>query len=124
MLLMGSGNLAIACRSGRVARADGAAQPRLQRRGRRAEQGAVAIQGMLLNMAVAGAMLSYLLQAVSFIIVVIIMAVTGAFAELLAPYSQAHGDGLRRIAANMAKLSKRYPVSYTDELAIARLDKQ
>ena len=33
-----------------------------------AEQGAVAIQGMLLNMAVAGAMLSYLLQAVSFIV--------------------------------------------------------
>ena len=33
-----------------------------------AEQGAVAIQGMLLNMAVAGAMLSYLLQAVSFIL--------------------------------------------------------
>ena len=33
-----------------------------------AEKGAVAIQGMLLNMAVAGAMLSYLLQAVSFIV--------------------------------------------------------
>jgi ethanolamine permease len=33
-----------------------------------AEQGAAAIQGMLLNMAVAGAMLSYLLQAVSFIV--------------------------------------------------------
>lgn len=33
-----------------------------------AEQGAAAIQGMLLNMAVAGAMLSYLLQAVSFIL--------------------------------------------------------
>jgi ethanolamine permease len=33
-----------------------------------AEAGAVAIQGMLLNMAVAGAMLSYLLQAVSFIV--------------------------------------------------------
>jgi ethanolamine permease len=32
------------------------------------EKGAAAIQGMLLNMAVAGAMLSYLLQAVSFII--------------------------------------------------------
>jgi ethanolamine permease len=33
-----------------------------------AEKGAVAIQGTLLNMAVAGAMLSYLLQAVSFIV--------------------------------------------------------
>ena len=33
-----------------------------------AEKGAIAIQGMLLNMAVAGAMLSYLLQAVSFIV--------------------------------------------------------
>ena len=33
-----------------------------------AEKGAAAIQGMLLNMAVAGAMLSYLLQAVSFIV--------------------------------------------------------
>jgi ethanolamine permease len=33
-----------------------------------AEKGAVVIQGMLLNMAVAGAMLSYLLQAVSFIV--------------------------------------------------------
>src|SRR5678816_3742371 len=33
-----------------------------------AEKGASVIQGMLLNMAVAGAMLSYLLQAVSFII--------------------------------------------------------
>jgi ethanolamine permease len=33
-----------------------------------AESGAAAIQGMLLNMAVAGAMLSYLLQAVSFIV--------------------------------------------------------
>jgi ethanolamine permease len=33
-----------------------------------AERGAAAIQGMLLNMAVAGAMLSYLLQAVSFIV--------------------------------------------------------
>ncbi|MBI3196596.1 MAG: amino acid permease [Rhodospirillales bacterium] len=33
-----------------------------------AEQGAAAIQGMLLNMAVAGAMLSYLAQAVSFIV--------------------------------------------------------
>lgn len=33
-----------------------------------AEQGAATIQGMLLNMAVAGAMLSYLLQAVSFIV--------------------------------------------------------
>jgi ethanolamine permease len=36
--------------------------------GRGAEQGAATIQGMLLNMAVAGAMLSYLLQAVSFIV--------------------------------------------------------
>lgn len=33
-----------------------------------ADKGAAAIQGMLLNMAVAGAMLSYLLQAVSFIV--------------------------------------------------------
>lgn len=33
-----------------------------------AEKGAAVIQGMLLNMAVAGAMLSYLLQAVSFIV--------------------------------------------------------
>jgi len=33
-----------------------------------AEKGTAAIQGMLLNMAVAGAMLSYLLQAVSFIV--------------------------------------------------------
>lgn len=33
-----------------------------------AERGAAVIQGMLLNMAVAGAMLSYLLQAVSFIV--------------------------------------------------------
>jgi len=33
-----------------------------------AEKGAAAIQGMLLNMAVAGAMLSYLLQAISFIV--------------------------------------------------------
>jgi len=33
-----------------------------------AERGAAAIQGMLLNMAVAGAMLSYLLQAVSFLV--------------------------------------------------------
>jgi ethanolamine permease len=33
-----------------------------------AERGAATIQGMLLNMAVAGAMLSYLLQAVSFIV--------------------------------------------------------
>ena len=33
-----------------------------------AEKGAATIQGMLLNMAVAGAMLSYLLQAVSFIV--------------------------------------------------------
>jgi ethanolamine permease len=33
-----------------------------------AEKGAAAIQGMLLNMAVAGAMLSYLLQAASFIV--------------------------------------------------------
>lgn len=33
-----------------------------------AEKGAAAIQGMLLNMAVAGAMLSYLLQGVSFIV--------------------------------------------------------
>jgi ethanolamine permease len=33
-----------------------------------AEQGAAVIQGMLLNMAVAGAMLSYLLQAVSFVV--------------------------------------------------------
>jgi ethanolamine permease len=33
-----------------------------------AEKGAAAIQGMLLNMAVAGAMFSYLLQAVSFIV--------------------------------------------------------
>lgn len=33
-----------------------------------AEKGVAAIQGMLLNMAVAGAMLSYLLQAVSFIV--------------------------------------------------------
>ena len=32
------------------------------------EKGAVAIHGTLLNMAVAGAMLSYLLQAVSFIV--------------------------------------------------------
>ncbi|HEY4892055.1 MAG TPA: amino acid ABC transporter permease, partial [Reyranella sp.] len=32
-----------------------------------AEKGGIAIQGVLLNMAVAGAMLSYLLQAVSFI---------------------------------------------------------
>ena len=28
------------------------------------------------------------------------------------------------IAANVEKLSKRYPVAYTDELAIKRLDKQ
>lgn len=33
-----------------------------------AERGAAVIQGMLLNMAVAGAMLSYLLQAVSFLV--------------------------------------------------------
>ena len=33
-----------------------------------AQSGAATIQGMLLNMAVAGAMLSYLLQAVSFIV--------------------------------------------------------
>ena len=33
-----------------------------------AEKGAAVIQGMLLNMAVAGAMLSYLLQAVSFLV--------------------------------------------------------
>ena len=32
------------------------------------ERGAAVIQGMLLNMAVAGAMLSYLLQAVSFLV--------------------------------------------------------
>ena len=56
-----------------------------------AENGAAVIQGMLLNMAVAGAMLSYLLQAVSFIVLRIELpelqrpyrAPLGLFGELL-----------------------------------------
>ena len=52
-----------------------------------AEKGAAVIQGMLLNMAVAGAMLSYLLQAVSFLVL------RARLPDLTRPYRSPMGIG-------------------------------